>query len=62
MLNRAAAVLYVLAALWLAVVWYFFSRVEPSIGPQAFMVALVGAPPLLIVLIVDYIAGGGRNR
>lgn len=61
MLNRAAAVLYILAAIWLGLVWYFFSRIEPSIGAQAFMVVLVGGPPLLIVIIIDYIIGGRRG-
>jgi len=60
MVSRLVGVLYMLAAAWCGVVWYFFARVEPSIPAQLFMVAVIGLPPLLLMLVLDYIINGRR--
>lgn len=55
MLNRIVGLLYILAAIWLAVVWYFFARIEPNPGAQFFMVAVVGGPPIFILALISLV-------
>lgn len=55
MLNRIIGLLYILAAAWLAIVWYFFARIEPSPGAQFFMVMVVGAPPLALLMLASFV-------